>query len=216
MRQSWYIFGAGGLGLEVLDILAPSLTKDYEAKFLLDSQYVDSKKEMRLHNIQVTAMTDELVGYVTVAVGEPAARELIYQRLLNTSLLPRSIISVDAVVSRFSTIGNGCIISPMCSIQSTAVLKDNVAVNTAAIIGHDVVVERSCVISSQVNLGGGVKVGKESYIGMGALIREGVTIGNNVIIGMGSVVHKNVPDGVIAMGNPARVLKKNIDKKIFN
>ena len=76
-------------------------------------------------------------------------------------------------------------------------------------------VEESSVISSQVNLGGGVSIGRESYVGMGALIREDIKIGENVIIGMGSVVHKDIPDGVIAMGNPARPLKKNTDKKVF-
>ena len=35
----------------------------------------------------------------------------------------------------------------------------------------------------------------------------GVTIGNNVVIGGGSVVVKDIPDNVIAVGNPAKVIK---------
>tara|TARA_B110000977_G_scaffold158801_1_gene202457 strand:- start:181 stop:342 length:162 start_codon:yes stop_codon:yes gene_type:complete len=42
------------------------------------------------------------------------------------------------------------------------------------------------------------------------MILPGVEIGNNVIIGASSVVAHNIPDGCIAAGNPARVIKENI------
>ena len=38
------------------------------------------------------------------------------------------------------------------------------------------------------------------------MINPGVTIGDNVVIGSGSVVTKDIPSGVIAVGNPCRVL----------
>ncbi|SBS40435.1 Putative acetyltransferase EpsM [Marinomonas spartinae] len=212
MNQSWYIYGAGGLGMETMDILSPLLNSDTDLKA---SYLVDSKESEFVNGTEVIDFSEELTGFVTIAVGEPATRVKLFERLKKSSLKLRSIISKDAFVSEFTSIGDGCIIAPMCSIQATAVIKDNVAVNTAAIVGHDVVIDESAVISSQVNLGGGVTVGRESYIGMGALVKEGVKIGNNVIIGMGSVVYKDIPDGVIAIGNPARPLKKNIDQKVF-
>ena len=46
------------------------------------------------------------------------------------------------------------------------------------------------------------------WIGAGAIILPGVCIGRNSIIGAGSVVTKNIPDGSLAVGNPARVVKK--------
>jgi acetyltransferase-like isoleucine patch superfamily enzyme len=66
-----------------------------------------------------------------------------------------------------------------------------------------------------VNLGGECIVGDNSYIGMGALIKEGIKIGSNTIVGMGSVVYSDIPDGVIALGNPARVARPNLDQKVF-
>ena len=68
-----------------------------------------------------------------------------------------------------------------------------------------------------------VRIGKNCWIGAGALILPGVTIGENVVIGAGSVVTKDIPSNVVAVGNPCRVLrpvgeKDNIyyfkDKKI--
>ena len=66
-----------------------------------------------------------------------------------------------------------------------------------------------------VNLGGAVTVGPQVYIGMGALIKEQLSIGANSIVGMGSVVHRDIPEGVIALGNPARVARLNEDRKVF-
>jgi len=83
------------------------------------------------------------------------------------------------------------------------------------IIGHDARVMANSVLSSQVNLGGGATVGDSTYIGMGALIKEGIKIGSNSIIGMGSVVYNDIPDGVIALGNPARVIRNNENQKVF-
>jgi acetyltransferase-like isoleucine patch superfamily enzyme len=50
------------------------------------------------------------------------------------------------------------------------------------------------------------------FIGMNCLILKGVKIGRSSVIGAGSVVTASVPDGVIAAGNPARVLRKLPDE----
>jgi maltose O-acetyltransferase len=49
-----------------------------------------------------------------------------------------------------------------------------------------------------------VRIGKNVWIGAGALILPGVTVGDNAVIGAGSVVPRDVPAGVTVMGNPAR------------
>ena len=52
-----------------------------------------------------------------------------------------------------------------------------------------------------------VRIGKNCWIGAGALIMPGITIGHNSVIGAGSVVTKDIPANVIAVGNPAKVIK---------
>lgn len=50
-----------------------------------------------------------------------------------------------------------------------------------------------------------IHIGRNVWIGGGAIILPGVTVGDDAVIGAGSVVTKNVPAGATVMGNPARV-----------
>lgn len=53
-----------------------------------------------------------------------------------------------------------------------------------------------------------VRIGKNCWIGSGAIILPGITIGDNVVVGAGSVVTKDLPSNVVAVGNPCRVLQE--------
>lgn len=53
-----------------------------------------------------------------------------------------------------------------------------------------------------------VRIGKNCWIGAGALIMPGVTIGDNVVIGAGSIVTKDIPSNVVAVGNPCKVMRE--------
>lgn len=52
-----------------------------------------------------------------------------------------------------------------------------------------------------------ITVGKDCWIGAGAIILGGVTIGDGTTIGAGSVVTRDIPAGVMAAGNPCRVIR---------
>jgi maltose O-acetyltransferase len=52
-----------------------------------------------------------------------------------------------------------------------------------------------------------VTVGKQCWIGAGSIILPGVTIGDGTTIGAGSVVTRSIPSRVVAVGNPARVIR---------
>lgn len=67
-----------------------------------------------------------------------------------------------------------------------------------------------------------VVIGDNVFIGAGTIILPGSSIGGGTIIGAGSVVHGDIPEGVVAAGNPARVItsveewgKKHIQKNDY-
>lgn len=57
-----------------------------------------------------------------------------------------------------------------------------------------------------------ITIGDNVWIGAGVTVLPGVTIGNNTVIGAGSVVNRDVPDGVVAAGNPCRVIRRITDE----
>lgn len=53
-----------------------------------------------------------------------------------------------------------------------------------------------------------IHIGKNCWIGAGAVILPGITLGDNVVVGAGSVVTKDLPSNVVAVGNPCRILRE--------
>jgi acetyltransferase-like isoleucine patch superfamily enzyme len=53
-----------------------------------------------------------------------------------------------------------------------------------------------------------ITIGDDVWLGGGVIVCPGVTIGDRCVIGAGSVVTKNIPAGVVAAGNPCRVLRQ--------
>ena len=56
-----------------------------------------------------------------------------------------------------------------------------------------------------------VHIGNHVWIGRSAIILKGVTIGDGAIVGAGSIVTRDVPPGCLVAGNPARVIKENVE-----
>ena len=62
-----------------------------------------------------------------------------------------------------------------------------------------------------------VRIGKNCWLGAGVIILPGITIGDDVVVGAGSVVTKDIPSGVVAVGNPCRILREvgDHDRKYY-
>lgn len=76
---------------------------------------------------------------------------------------------------------------------------------TVATAGHPILPE---LREKAYQYNASVHIGKNCWIGAGAVILPGITIGNNVVVGAGSVVTKELPDNVVAVGNPCRILRE--------
>lgn len=82
---------------------------------------------------------------------------------------------------------------------------EHVEVGNGCTIGHGAIIH-------------GCQIGNNTLIGMGAIILNGAKIGNNTIVGAGSLVtqNKKFEDGVLIIGNPAKVVRNLTDEEIKN
>jgi len=89
-------------------------------------------------------------------------------------------------------------IGAFSNIQDGAVLHGDVGlplvIEDYVTVGHNAVIH-------------GLKIGRGSLIGIGAVILEGVIVGAGSIVGAGAVVTKDVTDGVIVAGIPAKPMR---------
>ncbi len=214
------IYGTGGFGKEVYDVACRQneKSKKWEKIFFID----DFKENNTLFYLSNIFSLSHVINYysldnleVVIAIGEPVVRIRIKEKLKQNGIKLGKVIDPSAIISPTATLGGGIIVTSDCIIASSAIIGENVAINVKSIIGHDIVLANDIVISSMVNIGGACKIGAGTYLGMGCLIKEGLEIGEEVIIGMGSSVHHNIPNRMIALGNPARPMKENIEKKVF-
>ena len=73
---------------------------------------------------------------------------------------------------------------------------------------HDCVVRAHAHIAPRACLAGGVDIGSETHIGLGAVILENLRVGARCVVGGGAVVIRDLPDDSMVAGVPARPIAK--------
>jgi sugar O-acyltransferase (sialic acid O-acetyltransferase NeuD family) len=148
-------------------------------------------------------------GFVTVgSIGNTNVRQKLLDLLQRYNYSIPNIIDPSAEVSQYARLGAGIFIGKNAVINARSQVDDGAIVNTGAVIEHDCKIYPLVHISPSATLCGAVSIGAYSHIGAGATVIQGIHIGMNVIVGAGTVVIHDLPDGVKAVGNPARIIEK--------
>lgn len=212
------IYGAGGLGREVLELSRIINEKNHQWESFVF--IVDGDAKGSANGVPILKYEDALETYgesldVTVAIGEPAIREQKFAQLKKGGVHTPTLVHPDVHIPDSTKIGTGVTIQYGCFISCNVTIEDGVFLQPQCNIGHDDILREGCMVSGICNLGGAVTIGRHSYVGISAVIKQGLSIGEYAIIGMGTIVNSDVMDGVIALGNPARVIARNTDRRVF-
>lgn len=219
MFMKLFIYGAGGAGIEIYDLVMrnSSINSRYSSVYFIDDfrEEIDFYGSKRIRYTSCEKYMDGESAEFVIAVGEPSARKKLRDKLVADGRKLATLIDENTVISDTAKISEGCIINCGAIISSNVVMHPNCLVMFYAIIGHDAVIESDVVICPKTSVGGNGIVGEQSFIGIGASIIQRVNVGKNAVVGMGAMVFREVEDNCTAVGNPARVTKGNDKHKVF-
>ena len=151
----------------------------------------------------------EPIGSIVAVGGEQGRVRLELAACLQAlGLAPVDAIHPAAYVARDATWGSGLQVMVGSIIGSRARLGEQCLINTAASVDHECVLGDGVHVGPGAHLAGCVQVGRHSFLGTGAIVLPRIRIGQDVIVGAGAVVVKDVPDGMVALGNPARLVQR--------
>lgn len=136
-----------------------------------------------------------------IAIGSLSTRARLIAELRGLFAVvkhPSAQVSASAKVGEGTFIGAGAIINGRATIAAHCII------NTAAVVEHDCVLGVNVHVAPRATLGGGVRIGHDTLVGLGSSVRPGVKIGSGCTIGVGAAVIRDVPDGMTVMGVPAK------------
>lgn len=203
------LFGAGGHGKVVLDILMASPGGAYDV-IVADANPKLQGENFQGHTIVTPLMYADLdPSFFHVSIGHNIIRRTVFQELLGRGHHAMSVVHPAAVISRFASIDSGTLIAAQSVIAPGVSVGAGVIVNHGAIVDHDCSVGDFSHIAPNATLGGDVRVGSNVLIGAGAVVLPGVSIGEGAIIGAGAVIISDVDAFSTMVGVPGRMLQKD-------
>jgi sugar O-acyltransferase (sialic acid O-acetyltransferase NeuD family) len=150
-------------------------------------------------------------AYVLAVPGSPSnylKRKDIIQNLNLEKSRFATIAHPSVVIAPDASVGCNTLLMPNVVISCEVKIGDHCVILPNTVVSHDSQVGDYCCIGSNVTVSGSVKIGENCYIGSGTKIRENVSIGEGSLVGLGSNVISDIEPGVIAVGSPARVIRK--------
>jgi len=204
------IIGTGGHGRETLDIVEAINAQSATFEFL---GFVDERRD---NESLVAARGAHIVGplaslraheqhirYV-IGIGAGATRRRIDRQLTDWGFEAAVLVHPDATIGSVVALGAGAVIAAGARITTNVTLGRHAHVNVNASVSHDCRVADYVTISPGVTVSGNVSIGEGTLMGAGSTVIQNHSIGGWVTVGAGAVVVTDLPDGLVAVGVPAR------------
>jgi sugar O-acyltransferase (sialic acid O-acetyltransferase NeuD family) len=204
MTGAVIVYGAGGLGREVLQIVRA--VSDARVLGYVDDEVSPGTERNGARVLGGGGYLDALDGNVSVVLGisDPNIKRGIFAKLSrNPRISFPNVVHPHAMVSEYASLERGVVIAQGCIVSLDASLGVGVFLNMAAIVGHDAKIGDFSSVMPLAAISGNVNIGERCLIGAQSAILQGTTVGDGCTVGMGAVVLHDVPGGATVMGNPA-------------
>jgi len=204
------IIGSGTTGQQTLDIL-------FDQNSCEDIAFFDDDPKLWgtvVNGVKVRGGIDLLFQIdtqglgVVIALADYRVKSKIASRLSPLGLSWISAIHPTAVIMKSAKVGPGNILQAGTFLDTGSRTGNHVLIEAGATVGYNCVIEDYSILAAGTHLAGNNVVGYGAFVGIGASLCPGVCIGEGSVIGAGAAVTQDIPDGVVAVGVPARVIKK--------
>ncbi|MCC7280587.1 MAG: acetyltransferase [Chromatiaceae bacterium] len=154
----------------------------------------------------LSALITQGVGRVYLAIGDNAARQSLTMRCWREGegLALPPLIHPTAILEPGAEIGDGTVLCAGAIIGANARVGRGCIINTGASVDHETIIGDFVHLCPGVRIAGRCKIGHGCFVGIGAVVRDYIEIGARSTVGAGAVVVSHVPDGIVAIGVPAR------------
>lgn len=206
------ILGAGGHAKVVAETAIAS--GQFSEVAFLDDRSVGPDHLLTVHGFPVLGplalalepANREQFALAAVAFGNASFRLNLIEQLYAAGYVLPTLIHPTAWVSPSAQLASGSVVFAQAVVQSLASIGSGAILNTGCSVDHDTKLFDGVHICPGARLAGEVVVGARSWIGIGSSVIQQVRIGADVIVGAGAAVVRDLPDGVTAVGVPARVI----------
>lgn len=209
------IIGAGGHAKVVADIVlrSPSVTL---AGFVDDNVPTGTKvlsgRVLGPVEVLEQLVETDMITAAIVGVGDNAQRQRLVEQVTyrTPTLTWINAIHSSVVIGDDVTIGDGVALLAGAVVQPGARVGNHTILNTRAALDHDSTLGDFASLGPGAMTGGTSSVGARSFVGMGGVVLHGRRVGDDTVVGAGAVVIEDLPDGVVAHGIPARVVRTRV------
>ncbi len=142
---------------------------------------------------------------VVIGIGDNATRQRVARQLGETVDFA-TVISPLAHLSKTASVGSGTVIFPGVVVSNLVTVGAHVQLNVGVSVSHDCRIGDFCSLYPGARATGGVILESGVMLGTNASVNPYRKVGHNSRIGTGACVVKDIPDGVTAVGVPAKPL----------
>lgn len=193
------IIGAGGHGKVLAD---NALKNGYENICFIDDSATGEVIGFPIvgTSADIMNLNDGKTDFV-IGIGNNTVRKTIAEQY-NVNWV--SMIHPSAQIAIDVRIGKGTIVMANSVINACTTIGNHCIINTGAIVEHDNVIENYVHISPNVALGGTVRIGSLTHMGISATVKNDIEICSDCTIGAGAVVVKSIKEPGTYVGVPIR------------